>query len=150
MTAPNGDATYNVTYATSDDLKTWMGLDTAPANATVLLRSASMLVRDAISGAYYLTDTDGLPTEANVIAALRDATSVQAAAWSTLKIDPLAGGVITSGIKTSKGIGTANITYADAAQAAAARTAAADGLVPEAQRILNAEDLLQPRVWTYG
>jgi hypothetical protein len=127
--------------ATPDDLTEWTG--TAPANATALLRSATSLVLDATKLAVYCTDDDtGLPTDVNVLAAMRDATCIQAAAWVALKIDPLAGGIDIVGVKTAKHIGSAGFTVAGAEQAAAQKAAAASSLVPEAVRRLRQQGLI--------
>lgn len=67
-------------YATIDDL-TPTYVDPAPANATLLLERASRLVDDALLCAVYDVDEDGLPTDPAHIAALRDATCEQVAAW---------------------------------------------------------------------
>lgn len=133
-------------YATSSDLATWTGT-TAPANATQLLRSASLLVRDATAAAYYTVDTAGLPTDAVLLQAFKDATCAQAAAWAALGIDPSIGGVLTNSVKTSKGIGSASIGYGDSTAATVARANALAGLVPEARRILNAAGLVLTAPW---
>lgn len=67
-------------YATQADLVPTY-LATAPANADLLLTRASRLVDQALLTAVYSVDEDGLPTEADHIAALRDATCEQVAAW---------------------------------------------------------------------
>lgn len=138
-------------YATEDDYTAYIG-GTAPANIEALLRSVSNLVHDAIAGAYYLTDPDtGVASDTDVVEALRDATCVQAAAWVTLKIDPLAGGVVTTaGTVASKSLDGGSVSYAGAQLAAQARATAVDQLVPEAVRILRAQNLLATRVWSYG
>lgn len=131
------------------DLATWMAAD-APANATVLLREASRMVLDATSTGYYETDDTGMATDAQTAAALNQATCIQAAAWNAIGYDPLAGGVQVSAVKSQKAIGSARIQYADAAQAAQARADAITGLVPAAVQVLELNNLLTPRVWTYG
>lgn len=136
--------------AQPSDLAAWMG-GTAPANAIPLLREATSLVLDATSTAYYQTDaTTGLPTDTQVSAAMNRATCIQAAAWNAMGYDPLTGGVLTSTVKSNKSIGSAHVTYADAQMAAQARADAITGLVPAAVRVLEQNNLLTPRVWTYG
>jgi hypothetical protein len=136
--------------AQPDDLAAWMGDTPAPANATVLLREASRMVLEATSTAYYDTDTNGLATDTVTATALQQATCIQAAAWNAIGYDPLTGGVQVTAVKVAKGIGSARIQYADAAMAAQARSDAINGLVPAAVQVLELNNLLTPRVWTYG
>lgn len=138
------------TLASPDDLATWTG-GTAPANAAALLRSCSALVLDATEGAYYdVDDATGLATDTQILEAMRDATCIQAAAWDALKIDPATGGVLVSNVKQSKKIGSASITYADTAAAAAARAHAYKNLVPDAVRKLQQNNLLGTTPWAFG
>ena len=124
---------------------------TAPTNPAALLLAVTPLVLDATSGSYYDTDlTTGLATDPIIAAALADATCIQAVAWSTLGIDPLTGGVATTGVRTTAGIGSARIGYADAAQAADARASATSGLVPAAVMRLRQVNLFETEPWTYG
>ena len=71
-------------YATTGELTAWLpdGL-TIPVDATRLLASASRAVDRMLMvlGAVYDVDTDNLPTDADVIVALRDATCAQASWW---------------------------------------------------------------------
>jgi len=136
--------------ATSLDYTTWTG-GTAPANIANLLRSATKLVQEATSVAYYDVDPlTGLATDAQTGNALRDATCIQAAAWAALNYDPLSGGVLTSGVESSTKIGTAAITFADGALAAQAKAEALTELVPEARRTLAQNNLLVPQAWAFG
>lgn len=132
------------------DLATWTQQD-PPANAAVLLREATSLVLAATGSSYYAADPDtGLATDPTTAAVLRDATCIQAAAWNALGIDPLTGGVVVSGVKSQKSIGTAHITYADAGMAAQAKAEALTSLVPSAVRKLQENNLLDSNVWLYG
>jgi hypothetical protein len=132
------------------DLAAWTGT-TAPANAVPLLRSATALVLSATKGAYYAVDAaTGLATDPVVLKVLNDATCIQAAAWAALGINPLTGGVAVSTVVSAKSIGSAHLTYADASQAAAAKTAAVTELVPEAVAKLAQNNLLSSNVWVYG
>jgi hypothetical protein len=138
------------TLATPTDLATWTGT-TAPVNAPVLLRSASMLVLRETEGAYYTIDPlTGLPTDAMMINALRDATCIQAAAWAAINYNPLAGGVVTATVASSKKIGTASIVNEGAIAAAASQAAAGQTLVPEAITKLQQNNLLGSAPWTFG
>lgn len=122
-----------------------------PSNAAALLLAVTPLVLDATSGARYDTDpTTGLAADTAIATALADATCIQALAWSKLTIDPSTGGVVTAGVKTAKGIGTAKISYADVAEAAAARTAAVQGLVAAATARLRQLNLIDATAWSTG
>jgi hypothetical protein len=130
------------TLATPSDLATWMQ-NTAPANAIVLLRSASTLVLEATQGSYYLVDPlTGLATDAGVLAAMNQATCIQAAAWGIIGYNPLAGGVVTTKVKTSTKIGSGAVTYSGGDAVAASQAAVSDTLVPEALKVLQQNNLL--------
>jgi hypothetical protein len=136
-------------YASTDDLAAWLG-SAAPANATPLLRSASLSVREATSLAFYATDSTGLPTDAATLRAFNDATCCQAAWLNAESIDPNRGGALATGTQTSIGIGSARITYADAAAAVTAKQQALTGLCPDAQRILRNAGLTPTAPWIVG
>jgi hypothetical protein len=138
--------------ATPTDYTNWTGA-APPANITPILRACTSLVMDAAETAFYDVDTTtGLATDAQTLAAMRDATCIQAAAWVALGIDPNLGGVTTATIASSKKIGTASIVRdtADVAAASAARQAALTGLVPDAMRMLQQNNLLAYGPWTFG
>lgn len=67
-------------YATADDLKAWLAAD-PPDDATRLLGHAQRLVDSALTSSMFTTDANGNPTDAGVIAALRDATCAQVEDW---------------------------------------------------------------------
>jgi hypothetical protein len=137
-------------YAQPADLAAYTG-NAAPANATALLRSATNLVLDATNQAYYSVDlTTGLPTDAQILAALQKATLIQAAAWAAINYDPLTGGVHTPAVLLATKAGSASDTFADANLAAQARAEALKGLVPEAERVLRYNNLLIPNTWVFG
>ena len=143
-----------IVHATEAQLATWTGT-AAPANAAVLLRSASLLVDRALIGAIYSTDTTGVATDATVLQALADATCAQAATWATLGIDPTGGPAgASSGQVVAKTIGSARIEYdrssTGRSTAGSARADAAVTLTDEALQILANAGLLTTRVWTYG
>lgn len=136
--------------ATPDDMAAYTGT-TAPANASVLIRSATSLVLRETRMAYYTVDPlTGLATDAQIGGALNLATVIQACAWAGLNYDPLTGGVLTPSVESSTKMLSSTITYADAALAATAMSDAITGLVPEAQRVLELNDLLIPNPWTFG
>lgn len=137
-------------YATSTDLQAWTGT-TPPANAAQLLRTASILVRKATKTALYDTDSTGLPTDADVLAAFKDATCAHAAAMTTASIDPLAGGATTkAATATGKRVGSAGISYAGTESAAKARARLAVELAPEAHDILAQAGVLPAAPWLAG
>lgn len=136
-------------YASTNDLASWMGTP-APANATALLRTASLAVREATELAFYATDTTGLPTDATILQAFSDATCSHAAALYQADVDPNAGGVLEPGVHASDGIGSARITYSDAALAAEAKRMLVRGLCQEAQRILRNAGLTPTAPWIVG
>lgn len=127
-------------YATAAELITWLG-GPAPANATTLLRSASLLVRGATVASIYGTDTAGLPTDATVRQAFKDATCAQAAMWSAAGIDPAGGGVASSAPVRSKKLGSGSVDYDTSVNASVtaftAKQAATTSLCAEAWLLLK-------------
>lgn len=118
---------------------------------TNLIRSATRLILRETRQAYYTTDpTTGLATDTQIMGALHDATVVQVVAWYQMNYDPTFGGVITPSVKSAKRLGSASINYADAALAAQAHADALAGLVPEAEQMLELQNLLIPNPWTFG
>lgn len=115
-------------YATYTDLTTWLGT-TPPANGDELLRSATILIAAAAARDPYIDTPTG--TDVDV---LRDATTAQAAAWIAAGINPAAGGIDTSAVKSKK-LGSADISYDTAAQAQLRADAVAK-LSAEARNIL--------------
>lgn len=67
-------------YATADDYAAWSGA-AAPSDVDRRLARASELVELATVTAYYDVDAAGMPTDADVLAAFRDATCAQVAWW---------------------------------------------------------------------
>ena len=139
-------------YATPGDLTVWMTPTPTPTNATVLLRTASYAVREATQTAYYPADpVTGLPTEPVTLAAFRDATCAQAAAYAAFGIDPLTGGGLLGGVvETGAQIGTARLTYGDATTALQSRIALVNGLCLEAHRILRQAGITLQVPWIVG
>jgi len=128
-------------YATNADLTAWLAGAALPANSTVLLRSASLLVRSSTVTALYDVDTEGLPSNATALEAFTDATCAQAAFWAAAGIDPTGGGVGTSAPVRSKKLGSAGIEYDTSVNASvaafSAKQAAANSLCGEAWMILQ-------------
>ena len=76
--------------ATTDELTTWMEAP-APDNATVLLREASGLVSDACKCDIYDTQSNGKPSDPDLVEAMMEATCAQAEAWAAAEMDPTKG-----------------------------------------------------------
>lgn len=123
-------------YADSDALAAWTGAD-APANATQLLRSASLLVTDATARDVYDVDDQGVPTDAEKAQAMSDAACAQAALWAVNGIDPSAGVAGTGArVVQSSELGSGKVAY-DSTVQAQARATAVDELFSEAVSILR-------------
>ena len=142
-------------YATVDDLAAapW-SLDPAPASAERLLATASRLVRRATMLARYPVTDDGLPRDADLADALRDATCAQVVAWAATSVDPGTGGYQPAPAAVqSRRIGSAALTYDTSAAASVtalnARAAAATSLVDDALQILADAGLTGHRPGTY-
>ncbi len=130
-----------LTYATSDDLATWTGA-TAPSNASALLRTSSLIVRRATMTATYATDEPGLPTDADVVDALRDATCAQAAALAANDVDPAGAAAGAAGEIASSSIGSASVSFATDADTSALTRSLLSDLTSEAAMILGNAGLL--------
>lgn len=141
-------------YATKADLAAWLNPDAPgdpPANATLLLRTASMAVTEATETAFYAADTNGLPTDAKTLQAFKDATCIQAAALLSFDVDPLAGGTLEAGgVETSVALLSARVTYADAAAAVEAQQQLLGGLTLDAQRVLRQAGIQLGVPWIVG
>jgi hypothetical protein len=139
-------------YATTADLATWTQ-QAAPANAVQLLRSASLLVREATASAYYQVDANKLPTDTDILEAFKDATCAQAAFWAANGIDPNAP-LAQQGVLNQKAIGSARLGYdtAGAGSLAAwqAKVEAARELCDEARRCLQIQKLQVTGPWIVG
>jgi hypothetical protein len=139
-------------YATAADLAEWTQ-QAAPANAAALLRSASLLVRDATKVCYYAVDGTGLPTDTAVKQAFNDATCCQVAFWAAAGIDPSAP-LAQQGVLNQKAIGSARLGYdtsgAGSLAAWQAKVDAATSLCDEAYRILQDANLQMTGPWVVG
>jgi hypothetical protein len=65
-------------YATVEEFTTFLDPDPVPANAGRLLTGASRRLDSIMMGACYDTDTDGMPTDPDVLALFREAVCLQA------------------------------------------------------------------------
>lgn len=127
-------------YATNEDLTAWP-VSPLPANAAALLRSASLLVRGATMTARYAVDAEGLPSDAKVLEAFKDATTAQVGFWVAAGVDPSGGGAQTSAPVQSKKLGSGSIQYDTSVNASVAafeaKRDAATSLCTEAWLILQ-------------
>lgn len=138
-------------YATAEDLAAdpWQ---LTPVNAAGLLRSASLLVRGATTATVYDVNETGLPTDATVLAAFKDATCAQATAWDALGIDPTAGAAGAAGapIVAASSIGSAQVQYGVSLTLGDKRAEAAVTLCSDAVQILRDAGLLSGQPLVYG
>jgi len=65
-------------YATVEEFADFLDPDPVPANAARLLKNASRRLDVLLLGARYDTDTDGMPTAANLVDLLREGVCLQA------------------------------------------------------------------------
>lgn len=145
-----------IQYATPAELAHHIDPDaptpTPPPLATVLLRTASGLVRGATAGAVYSTDAEGVPTAPHIAAAFRDATCEQAAAWSLHGIDPRKGRASAQRTIASKSLLGGSVSYAADTRADQARSDLASGetLTDAAWQILRQAGLTTSSIQTAG
>ncbi|WP_157978672.1 MULTISPECIES: head-tail connector protein [Nocardia] len=106
-----------LTYAAPDDLMDgWLDEEPEEAEATRLIRAASILVRKATRCDIYEVDPAGLPVDLDILHAMRDATCAHASMWLRAGIDPDAGTAgRTVAIKSQTADG-GSVTYADGPQ----------------------------------
>ncbi|WP_422389935.1 hypothetical protein [Arthrobacter sp. N1] len=99
------------TYATTEDLTTFLAGKPVPADAEGLLRVGSMLVARETRTAYYSVDAAGYPLRTDTREAFRDAVTAQAAFWAANNLDPTAGALkeVSSNHTISKSIKGASI-----------------------------------------
>lgn len=98
-----------MSYATVDDLEAYVGRDDID-DAERKLERASSLVDEALIGAFYAVDASSNPTDADVIAAMRDATCAQVEWWEETG-DELG----AAGQYSSVGIGSVSLVRANSA-----------------------------------
>lgn len=134
-------------YATEADLAALLAPDPAPANADRLLTRASRVIDAALKCAVYDVDETGNPTDADVAAALRDATCEQAAAW----IETGADEGIPSGYGSVR-IGSVSLSGGPRGGEAAGQgptSPLSTRLTGQARQILDAAGLLQTGPWIW-
>lgn len=71
-------------YATVQEFADFLDPDAVPANAARLLANASRKLDQLLFGTVYATDTDGLPTDAELVNLFREAVCLQAQYISAL------------------------------------------------------------------
>ncbi|NKU14721.1 hypothetical protein GS928_16305 [Rhodococcus hoagii] len=131
-------------FATEDQLSSWMGTP-GPLNAGVLLREASILVRDACKADVFDILPNGLPEDDDKREALQDATCAQAAVWAATDVNPTAGAGGLAREVVSSGIDGASVSY-NTASTDSAKAASIGALCPSAYRILRNAGLASPAV----
>lgn len=129
-------------YATSADYTTYTG-QTAPTDIALLLTRASRLVDQALLTAVYPVE-DGLPTDADHIVALRDATCEQVSTWLGVGED----GTGALGEYSNVSIGSVSLGRAQSGGAGGGGSAATC-LAPQAAMILQQAGLTGREPYTY-
>lgn len=135
-------------YATPQDLvPMWVpeDPDRDPASLERLLRAASLRVATATRLAAYATDTDGNPSDPQVVEALRDATCQQAALWIGANIDPTVGALGQDLVVTSQSVPGGSVSY-DVGGRSEKIAAAITDLSDESFAILRLAGLLYPSI----
>ncbi|MEV4245231.1 hypothetical protein AB0J63_17670 [Streptosporangium canum] len=122
-------------HATTQDYEDYTGT-TAPAGIGLMLTRASRVIDAALISAIYTTDDDGMATDPRVLAALRDATIEQAAAWVVGGED----GTGAAPIYDNVSIGSVTLGGRTGGTAGSAGTA--DGLASQARQVLAQAGLL--------
>jgi hypothetical protein len=137
-------------YATAGDLLTFDPTlaSAMPVNVNRYLSIASGFVADAMIGTVYdYNDFTGLPTTLAQLAAVKDATCAQVAAWITTGTDPTGGASTGEQVPTTATLqGIGSVTFGTTA-VSAALAVAADTLCSEAWLILRRAGLIRPVVF---
>lgn len=150
-----------IAYATPEDLTNYaapMGDATKQALSTLdpgltgrLLRYASGLIRRHTAGALYTVNEDGLPTDLDLRAAMREATCAQVLSWAEAKLTDviLTQGATSQAQLTSTSENGASLTFDTSTSSAARLHYLRGGLGPEAELILESAGLLggQPSIY---
>lgn len=131
-------------YATSTDYANKLRA-AAPLGVEPLLERASQVVDQALLTAVYPVDDDGLPTEADHIAALRDAVCEQVAAWLQVGED----GTGASGEYQDVQIGSVRLGRGTSSGGAGGGGSAATRLAPQAWTALQQAGLTGHGPYTY-
>ena len=139
-----------VRYATLDDVAEFDPGASLTVDADRHVALASQMVAEVTRFAVYTVGDDGLPSDAAVAEAMRDAVSAQVTRWARNGIDPLATTQATDRVvsgQTLSPVGSVSYDTTVEREAAAAVQASAGRLSNEAYRILNGAGLLNRRVF---
>jgi hypothetical protein len=131
------------TYATLSDLAAWLGVE-PPAGSYKRLVRATRKIDQLLIGSTYAVDEDGLPTDAEDIAALRDAVCAQAEWW--VEIGDVSGVGVSSWWKPV----STKATAPPRPQQLAKDNPAQQQYAPAVAEILQQAGLLPNRVIIYG
>lgn len=138
-------------YATAADLVDGDWVETAPDNATALLREASAIVRRATRAALYDVDGAGKPQDPETLAAFTDATCAQVAYWVDNEIEPSAASLgAGQPIVASKSMGDRSISYAVDQATVLARSQAGSQLCQLAWDLLQEAELVNGQPMAQG
>lgn len=132
-------------FADEYDVERFAGVSN-PANTNMekLLRRASGMVQHAVRFARFEVAPSGLPSDPDVMDAMRDATCAQVDYWIVNDVDPTDAGTTAQVSKTS--LDGASLDY-DAAGARAAHETAANIMCTESHMILANAGLIGGAVW---
>lgn len=132
-------------FASADDVERFAGMANPPGvNVEKLLRRASGMVQHAVRFARFEVAPSGLPSDPDVMDAMRDATCAQVDYWIVNDIDPTDAGTTAVVSKTS--LDGASLDY-DVAGARAAHETAANIMCTESHMILANAGLIGGAVW---
>lgn len=131
-------------FANSADFEKYADM-TAPDNADRLLRLASGWVKHAVRRAQFDVAPSGMPTDPDIVDALRDATCEQVLVWVQNGVEP--GKVDRRGAVSSSSIGDGSVSF-ETASVVAARAEATTALCDTALTILEEADLVGWQPWT--
>lgn len=136
-------------YATPQQYADWLhpesapGAETPPAGAERALRAASGRVEDMLLTANYPTDSAGMPTDADHVTALMEATCAQADYQKAVG-DPY--GIGTAGMYASVKVGSASMTRGTKAGGGVEKPPLWSG---DAWSILQRAGLVPEEPWLY-
>lgn len=127
-------------YATVEDFEGYLNPDPdeeavpVPPGATRLLRDASEVLDELLIGAMYATDADGMPTDPDVVDALKRATCAQARYTSELGDETGAKGQYaswsTGGVSVTRAFATAGSNQLNRVAPQAVLILRTEGLLP--------------------
>jgi hypothetical protein len=128
-------------YATTGDLAGYLGA-APPAGARRLLVQATRRVDELLIAAVYRVDQDGMPTDPDVAAALRNATCAQAA-WFEETGDEQGSGIA----ERYSSVRIGNVQLAGPGEGSSSSSSSDGRFAPDAVRILRLAGLLNGHPW---